>query len=294
MISMTGYGYKEIQDETATITIELKSLNSRYLDICLNIPSFLSSYEMELRQLLASHIQRGKVELSIGYITKNGTTKYELSENTLAQYLSILKRIKKEAKIGGAIKLSHLLTCDSLITQTKSNSFEPQKFFSLIQSHLKDVIDEFNRYKEKEGSLTKQDIFLKLSAINTSIKKIESYSQTIEDRIKNNLIVRFKELLEEQVDMQRVYSEVAVALAKSTINEEIQRLKGHIAQFELIVEKNSEVKQMMGKSLDFLVQEMNREINTIGSKNFIQELTYEVVLVKDNLEQIREQLRNIQ
>lgn len=293
MISMTGYSYKElVTSSQELITLELKSLNSRYLDINITMPPIFSSLEFMLRKFLEQNIKRGKVEFKINFCSKKDYSSLEVDEVKLSEYYRALNEIKKCCKIRQRVGLSHLLVFEDIIRPKNFSNIDCTKLEELLKPALGELLKDFNKTKFEEGERTTKDILLKVDQIKLALDKISSYSDKIEERIKTNLVSRFNELLGEQVDMQRVYSELSVALAKSTINEEIQRLDGHIKQFKIIASESND--KMVGKPLDFLAQEMNREINTIGSKNFIGEVALLVVNVKDNIEQIREQLRNVE
>lgn len=288
MISMTGYGYRESLNETATFSVELKSYNNRYLDIFINLPPFLSPLEPVFRELIAKKVSRGRVEFNLKFYLTEKSMGMSFDEDVLDSYVNVLNRLRERVGICEPISLANLQRIDGLIDRRRVVDLEEAR--EMILPVLEGVLVEFVASRKREGDATKRDVGVKLGLLERMVETISSYSQTIESRIKENLLSRFKEMLGEDMDLQRVYSETAVMLMRYTINEELERLASHISSFLEILEAGGAV----GKKLDFLAQEMNREINTIGSKNIINEVAKSVVDGKDSLEQIREQLRNVE
>lgn len=288
MISMTGYSYNEVQEDNVSCSVEIRSVNNRFLDLSYNLPSSLASLEPELKELFSGKIHRGKVDVSIRYFEKENTIELSLDEQAVSSYLAILTKLKEIAHLEEPITLAHLQAVDGLILSSRRIDVEKAKqlIFPLVEKSLL----EFLASRKKEGEATLRDIQTKILIIKEKVVLIATYAESIEQRIKENLLQRFEQLLGDQIDMQRIYAETAIALVKLTINEELQRLHSHLDSFTSLLLSDDPV----GKKLDFLLQEMNREINTIGSKNTLLEVANEVVAVKDALEQIREQIRNVE
>lgn len=288
MISMTGYGYSEVQNEARSFSLELKSYNNRYLDIIINLPPFLSPLEPIIRDIIGKKVSRGRVEFYLRYHELKDSLKLVLDESAVDEYLNLLNTLREKAGIIEPVTLLNLQQVEGLIKSSKKVDIGEVK--SVILPVLDSTLVDFVESRKKEGKATYKDIISNIKIIENSLLSIEKQASTIEDKIKNNLITRFKELMGEDYDQQRVYAELAVLLVKSSINEEIERLKSHVESFKEIASSDNPV----GKKLDFLAQEMNREINTIGSKNMIKEVSLVVVESKDSLEQVREQLRNVE
>jgi len=288
MVSMTGYGYSEVQDDDASFSIELKSYNNRYLDIFINLPPFLSPLEPVIRDTIGKYVSRGRIELYLKYHTLQDSLELLLDEGAVDEYLALLNRLRDRAKIVEPITLLNLQQVEGLIKSHKKIDLE--KVERQILPILKKTLESFVKSRKKEGVATSKDILKNIKKIESSLLLIENRADEIEEKIKSSIIARFNEMLGDNIDIQRVYSETAVLLVKYSINEEIERLKSHLDSFKEIATLDNPI----GKKLDFLSQEMNREINTIGSKNMIKEISQAVVESKDSLEQIREQLRNIE
>ncbi|MCL2481328.1 MAG: YicC family protein [Spirochaetaceae bacterium] len=288
MKSMTGYGYSEFQNEKMDIVLELKSYNSRFFELNTSIPSFLSPLEPQLRNFINERIERGKVELYIRIKELEEDAVISIDKNIATAGLSALKQLADIAGISESVNLSHLLRVEGIIKKTRNKDMD--YFWETLKPVLEEAYRQFDNSRIEEGKKSEIDILKQIEIISNSIKIVDNYAMSIEEDIKKNLKERFQQMLGDAVDESRIYAETAIMLMKYSINEEIVRIKAHVESF--IKEIKSENSQI-GKKLDFICQEINREINTIGSKNFKVEVSQAVIDTKDALEKIREQIRNI-
>ncbi|MDX9801027.1 MAG: YicC/YloC family endoribonuclease [Spirochaetia bacterium] len=288
MKSMTGYGYSEYQDDKIDIVTELKSYNNRYLDLYINLPPFFSSLEPALRNFLSSRIERGKVELYVRVKEIEEDSTVSIDKGVAQAGIEALKQLAGIAGINDTINLSHLLGMEGIIKKTRNR--DADFFWKILEPLLEKTYLQFDESRTKEAVRTREDIERQIEIISGAVDVAEKYSSSMEDDIKKNLKERFEQLLGDRADENRIYAETAVMLVKFSINEEIVRLRSHIEGFKAEISSNS---PQIGKKLDFICQELNREINTIGSKSFRVEVNQSVIDARDALEKIREQVRNI-
>lgn len=292
MKSMTAYGYGEFQNENYLMTMELKSYNNRFLEIGFFAPPYLSQYEAVATETIKAHAQRGHIDLSIK--VKNIKSNVDVSVDTEAAnaYMDAmisLSAIAREKGLDLKPSMGDILSQDGVLTSIRTDGIEAYK--EGLDHCMALVMNQFDEAKDREGEITRKDLTSKVDSIANSLETVKKNVDTLEKMIRDNLTARIHEMLGDQkFDESRVLTEVAVMLNRYTINEEVVRLGAHIAEFRKLLQSNEPV----GKRMDFLSQEMNREINTIGSKSQIVEVNFEVVNMKDSLENIREQIRNIE
>jgi len=289
MVSMTGYAYREKAGQDISISVEIKGVNNRYLDVYVNLPPWLTMLEMKIREKISSCCGRGKVEVFVRVREHNVPVNISINKNAARAYFDAMKDISKELGIKDKPTLSALLEMESVMEIEKNR--DDERYWKEIEPLLNEAADAFCKEREREGKHTEDDIISHINSIEVSLKIVSSFAPVIEQTLKDNIKTRFAELLgDHQVDENRVLAETASLLLKYTISEEISRLSSHLGEFKKEAGSNSRP----GKKLDFLCQEINREINTIGSKSAIIEVSSEVVKMKETLENIREQLRNIE
>ncbi len=292
MKSMTAYGYGEFQNENYLMTMELKSYNNRFLEIGFFAPPYLSQYEAVATETIKAHAQRGHIDLSVK--VKNIRSNVDVSVDTEAAnaYMDAmisLSAIAREKGLDLKPSMGDILSQDGVLTSIRTDGIEAYK--EGLDHCMALVMSQFDEAKDREGEITRKDLTSKVDSIANSLEIVKKNVDTLEKMIRDNLTARINEMLGDQkFDESRVLTEVAVMLNRYTINEEVVRLGAHIAEFRKLLKSNEPV----GKRMDFLSQEMNREINTIGSKSQIVEVNFEVVNMKDSLENIREQIRNIE
>ena len=288
MVSMTGYACREKTGQDLSVSAEIRGCNSRYLEIYVNLPPWLTALEAKIRENISACCGRGKVEVFIRVREHNAPVNISINKNAARAYYDAINDIAKELGIKEKPGLALLLKMENILETEKNrdNDFYRRE----IEPLFNDALLAFCQEREREGRHTEEDILSNLVKIESSLKAVSSFVPVIEQTLKNNIKTRFTELLGGQIDENRVLAETASLLVKYTISEEISRLTSHLGEFRKETEKNPRP----GKKCDFLCQEINREINTIGSKSAIIEVSAEVVNMKETLENIREQLRNIE
>ena len=286
--SMTGYGRSENNDSDCDVIVEIKSLNSRYLEVLPKIHESLYKYEHDIISLVRKTCKRGKVYLNINLIEDtNNCKEIKINDNKLNEYISEIKLLKKEFNFTNEVSIDYFLKLPDIFESKNSSNFPNKKF---IVKCIKEALSEFDNHRSKEGKIIETDILSKIKIINKEIKKIVRLSS---DNVKEELVkikTRINDIISNfDFDDNRLYQEVAIILEKKDINEELSRLKGHMLLFEEYILKNDDI----GKKSNFLLQEINREINTIGSKVDSLSIKHIVVNMKNNVEKIREQVQNI-
>lgn len=287
LTSMTGYARREFKTDIITGVMQLKSYNNRYLDIAINLPPQLSMFEPIVQQTIAESIHRGKIEFTLR--VKNFSYPINVQPDTSAAkaIYSALTEIGKSLEMTEKPSLSLIAGFDGVLQYDRE--IDVDILWQSLKPLLGELIVEFNEHRKREGEATENNIFSELQRFSRSLDDIRQHASFMDETIKKQLKERFEELLPKGYDEQRLLQEVAVQLVRLTINEEISRLDAHLGAFKTIAAED-----MPAKKLDFLCQEMNREVNTIGSKNMLIPVSHAVVAMKDALENIREQLRNIE
>ena len=288
MTSMTGFGHGEHRDSRIHMTIEIRSYNNRYLELAINLPYSLKQLEPRVREYLSARILRGKVEFYLGVTELEEDCAVYVDPARVRSYVTALEELKRLSGVRERIGLAHLIGLEEIM-KTESRK-DPEAFWEQTLPLLEKVFAEFNASRAVEGRKTEQDIRRCAEDIRAQVVMVEAKVPAIEAKIRDSLRERFRELLGQGVDESRVLSETAVQLMRSDVNEEIQRMKGHLGTlFEALGKDGSH-----GKRLDFICQELGREINTVGSKSVMLEVDQAVIAVKDSLEKVREQLRNVE
>jgi uncharacterized protein (TIGR00255 family) len=288
MKSMTGYACQELRNDQLSLSVEIKGYNSRFLDLFVYLPPFLSALEPWIREYISSRFRRGKIEVGIRLKERNGDVSVSVNHQAAKVYYEKISALAKELGLREKPSLSLILGMEGVLEIEKNRDDERNRSF--IEPLIEKAADQFEAERVREGRHTQDDILSHITLLEESATLVASHSPALETSIKDNLRSRFTELLGDQIDESRVLSETAVLLMKYTISEELSRLGAHLAEFRAETERNPSP----GKKLDFLCQEINREINTIGSKTPILEVSRAVVDMKNALENIREQLRNIE
>ena len=288
--SMTGYGVGRVKAEDGECLVEIKSLNNKYCDI--NVKNNFQSLEIEqkIEKLTKDRISRGKVNILIK-VENYGLTeeKIILNEDVADSCYKNLKALKEKYVLEGEISIDSMLKFKDIFKIVKEE--ESAKIWSLVERATNLALDSLLKMREREGKILISDIRKRVKKIQKLIDKIEKYSKSSPLDYKDKFLSKIKNLTDGlNVDEGRIELEAAIFAEKTDITEEITRLKSHLIQFDDLL--NSE--ESVGRKMDFLTQEINREVNTIGSKTNDIEVTSLVVLVKSELEKIREQARNIE
>ena len=288
MKSMTGFGHGEHRDSRVQMVLELRSYNNRYLDLFINLPYSVKQLEPRLREYLSARIQRGKIEFYLSVTELEEQSDVFVDHARVRTYLTALEELRRLAGVRERPGLAALMGLEGVL-KTVSRK-DPDALWALISPLLEKVFADFDLSRATEGRKTEADIARCAEVIRTRLAGIEARVPEIESRIKEGLRERFRELLGEGVEESRILAETAVQLMRADVNEEVQRMKAHL---ESLLEAIG-LEGPQGKRLDFVCQELGREINTIGSKSVSLEVDQAVIAVKDSLEKIREQLRNVE
>ena len=290
MKSMTGYGKSSLSINSREYQTEIRTINHKYIDVNIRIPKVISYLEDDIRRLVNSKIKRGKIDISItfdNYSEEGHDIKinYELAK----MYISNLKKLADEEKISSNIEVTEISKMPDVLT-IKSN-IDEEKIRSELLSVVDEALKQVTSMREKEGEKITEDILNKILQVKTRIQEIFALSTGLIEEYVVKLESRMKELLKtEDIDKSRLMQEIVIYADKCSVEEEVTRMQSHISQFIDLIKINEPI----GKKLDFLLQEMNRETNTIGSKANNLEITNRVVDIKTILEDIREQIQNIE
>lgn len=288
MTSMTGYGYNEMNYETAIVSVEIKSVNSRFLDLNINLPPFLNSIESYFRNKISQNITRGKVDVFIRVKELESDAQIYADTKMAKSYYDAIKEVAIATGYDEkSIPLSLILEQNGVLNNNKS--YDVEKYQSMIDPIFDNALNQFVKDANREGENLLVDLKSKLLELETCADFFKKWQPKMENVFKEIITAKFNDLLKDNVDENRIMTEVAAMLVKYTINEEIVRLQSHIKAMKEELENNP----YPGKKIDFICQEMNREINTIGSKNQFAEVGAMVIKAKDSLENIREQSKNI-
>lgn len=288
--SMTGFGKSILINEQREYQIEMKSVNHRYLDINVRIPRQLMYLEEAIKKEISSKIKRGKIEVFINFQDKKQEGEKVLINKDMAKaYIQQLQELAKETGISPEIEITEIAKMPEVLNITFNQ--EDEKIKQEIIELTRDATSKMEDMKKFEGIKMAEDINKRMDKINEKITKISCNSTGLIEEYIVKLEKRVKEILKtEEVDKSRLAQEVVIYADKCSIEEEITRLRSHVKQFKEMLESDTAV----GKKLDFLIQEMNRETNTIASKANQLEIINEVVEIKTELENIREQIQNIE
>lgn len=291
--SMTGFGRAVQVFNGKSITVEIRSVNHRYYEISCRLPRAYSFAEEKLKALLKNGISRGKIEVSV--LVQNTESsqpdeKITINKEIVRAYVDALRGIKDKFALTDDLSLSAVMRLPDAFTVVKAEQDEEQMWAEL-EATAKLALDSFVKMRETEGSRMKADISERLKTIESNVGFIESRSPKIVEDYRKRLYDRMCEVLESKaVDENRILLEAGIFSEKTAVDEETVRLRSHINQFREMLESGEPI----GRKLDFLVQEMNRETNTIGSKVQDIEVTKVVVDQKSEIEKIREQIQNIE
>jgi len=286
--SMTGFASKDYHWEEYSVAVSIKSLNSRYLEVRFRLPAALEFFEERLRKILKGYVSRGKVDVYVK-VTAHEQMELALIKSMLERYLGMLKKIEDETHTNFQISLNDFFSLKSMINPNE-DPLREQLPVERIEEAFRDTIEAFQESRRVEGENTKKEIGEYIRAIKRSMSKIERQCPALIEKYRDQLKEKITELVSNGVDETRVMIEVGIFASKMDISEEIARIKGHLQHFNEKIHSDG----TCGRELDFIVQELTREINTIGSKVPDYSVSEQVVSVKSNLDKIKEQVRNIE
>jgi uncharacterized protein (TIGR00255 family) len=289
--SMTGFGRGEYSRDGKEFTVEVKTVNHRYFDIYIKMPRQIGFLEDRVRELLGKAISRGKIDVYITYTNYGDDAKRVVIDEQLAKaYISALEELRDKFSLADDISVSILAKCPDVM-KVEQDEEDGEQLWEILKTALDNAVASLIRMREIEGEALKRSLLERGDAVGAVIESIAARAPEIPKEYKAKLTDRIRDLLEQQaVDENRIAMEVALFADRCSIDEELVRLRSHFEQMKQILGMD----QPIGRKLDFLVQEMNREINTIGSKANDLEITRLVVDVKSEIEKIREQVQNIE
>lgn len=289
--SMTGFGRNEVSEEKRKITVEIKSVNHRYLDVNIKMPKKLSFFEAAIRTELKKYMQRGKVDVFIAYEDFTGSNvcvKY--NKELAAEYMSYLEKMAEDFGLDNDIRVSALSRYPEVLTM-EEQSVDEEEIWKALCGAVQGAAEKFAETRLKEGEALKTDLIAKLDGMLDHLSFIEERSPQLVEEYKDKLRERVRELLEDtQIEESRLLLEVTLFADKICVDEELVRLRNHIETTrQTLVDGGS-----IGRKLDFIAQEMNREANTILSKTNNMEISNRAIELKTEIEKVREQIQNIE
>jgi uncharacterized protein (TIGR00255 family) len=285
--SMTGFAVKEFDSGSRAVSLIVKSYNNRYLDISISLPPLCAAFEPQIQKLIGSRIHRGKVEFTLRIKDRDRGAGIAADAKAAATAYAALVEVARACGMDSKPSLE-LVAAQTGVLSAEGEA-DTEELWAGIEGELGKLMDAFERSREVEGAATADNLAKELGRFERGFAVVEANIAGIEESLVRQLKAKMAEFVEKAYDEGRFLQEIAVQLMRSGINEEVQRLKAHITAF-----KSISLEEAPAKRLDFLCQEMNREVNTIGSKNILIPVAHAVVEMKDSLENLREQLRNVE
>jgi len=291
--SMTGYGRAESIDEEKKVVVEMKSLNHRYLEVSLRLPNLFLPLEMEIKRKVGEHFSRGRIDVSIKMDQDNWTengAKYTLNLPLLKNYQTLLEEMKRELNLAEEISLGLLSRFKDVFIPVETVP-DLQACWAKVEPIFHEALANLQTMRQKEGNILYRDLMERIGLIRKSLEEIVKRTPVLLEEYHQRLVARVRELTSGLVvDEARLAQEVAVMAERSDITEETVRFHSHLEQFETMMNSPEAV----GRKIDFLIQEMGREINTIGSKSSDALISRQVIEIKSELAKLREQVQNIE
>lgn len=292
---MTGFGNATQHSASAHVSVELKAVNNRYLKVTMRLPDFVARFEAQIEKLIREEISRGSVQLSFRIKLSSETSGYSIDRDVLRNYAAQLHAFHASVGLNNTELpgLADMLTLPGVVTEAEVTSDVVESVWPVMQSTLREALQHFHDFRGQEGESMRQDLQLQCRTIETQVDQVETQAPVIIDEYRDKLLERVRRAFAEsevEISEKDVIREVAVFADRCDINEEITRLRSHIDQFRRFLDSETS----MGRKLEFLGQEMFREINTIGSKANNVTVAHSVVEMKAAIERIREVLQNVE
>lgn len=289
--SMTGYGRGQQIIDGREITVEIKSVNHRYFEFSARVPRAYGYLEEKLKSFVQNKVSRGKVDVGVTIFNIEGKdAQIEVNQSIAVGYIDALRKANETISLTDDLALSQLIRLPDIFNVVKTTEDE-EVIWNIVKTVAEEAVNNFVSMRETEGQKMKDDIKSRLSYISELVAKVEKRSPMVTDAYRERLYNKISEILnDKKIDEQRILTEAAIFSEKTAVDEETVRLKSHIQQFTELLD----TKEAVGRKLDFLIQEFNRESNTIGSKAQDVEITRIVVELKSEIEKIREQIQNIE
>ncbi|MEX0944111.1 MAG: YicC/YloC family endoribonuclease [Balneolaceae bacterium] len=290
--SMTGFGRGEYASNGFQITVELKTLNSRYLDISIRTPKSLQDHELDIKEMIQKKLSRGKVHININVEMKNDNhTQIAFNSEKVKAYGLMLNEVRTLANIKEPVTIRDILRFEEIFETKQPDEELVNELWNYTGLAMDDAIKMLNTMREQEGKELKKDLLNQIKGISEMILEVTQISEARVPGVREKLQTRIKSMIsEDKIDPERMEMEIALLVDKMDVNEEIIRLQSHLKFFLEALESDVPV----GRRINFLCQEINRELNTIGSKANDSVISQHIVLGKEKLEQVREQVQNIE
>jgi uncharacterized protein (TIGR00255 family) len=288
--SMTGYGRAEIEDGKLKFSVEINTVNNRFLEYQMRLPKTLGQLENEIKLVLATKFNRGKVMVTVNWEQEQSDGAIVLDKDRADAYFRIYQLLKDRFSLKGDLSMHDFATLPDLIKIEKDND-DLEKIWNILKKAIEKAADATCAMRATEGANLVRDMLARVVGIRKITDEIEALSGQNVTAYQDRLKTRIGELLQAtEVDEERIAVEVALWADKSDITEECVRLKSHLEQFDGSLSENGQV----GKRLNFILQELNRETNTIGDKSAFYEISRRVIFIKEEIERLREQVQNIE
>ena len=293
MLSMTGFGNAEVQKGILTLAVELRSVNHRFLDVALRLPSLVAPFEIDVRQYLKENLARGRVTVSVTTQVAQDPATATLDADRMARAMSLLRQaaagVEKATGKPQDITLDHLMAVPDLL-KAEEAELSAEETRSALMEALAGAVAGLKKMKTSEGAALVTEMRQRLDNLETHLGSVNAFVPKVAEEIQQRLLERLAKLLDEPLDPQRLAQEVALLADKANINEECERLAIHIGSYRQALDEGGQV----AKRLNFLLQEMHREVNTMGSKSNLMDITQLVIVMKDEVESLREQIQNLE
>ena len=289
--SMTGYGSAELERSGQRLTAEVRSVNHRFCEVSLRGPKVALAFEDQIRQLIQERFSRGKFNLTITWVGAGEQGEVlKLNEPVAQRYVDLMSRLKERFALAGEIDIRTVASLPDLFTW-EHTAMSDEESWSLVKDVVERSCDSMNLMKDREGAALARDFDKRLTVIREELDKVSVRGPLRPQEAKERMVARIKPLLDDiEMDPIRIAQEVALLADRLDCTEECVRLAAHLDQFRHLIENN----EFAGRKLNFLLQEMNREANTIGSKANDVEIAHAVVVIKDEIERLREQVQNVE
>jgi len=289
---MTGYGRGVVQETEFAVTIELKTVTNRFLDISLRLSNEMQPLESTLKRQIGNRLSRGRVDVNFSY-ERTSEINYELNRPMITGYLAAMRQMQEEFSLSGEPDINVIARLPNVLLPKKDDL--GVEFIVGVEKALLTALDDLEKMRENEGEMLRNELSFRLTEIENRLPTIETESGTVAEEYRVRLTKKISDFLAKsdsqiELDQGRLAQEVAYLADRSDISEEIQRLKGHIEHFRQIMTEEKEV----GKRLDFLTQELNREANTVASKTMNLIVKENALAIKSEIEKIREQVQNVE
>lgn len=292
IISMTGFGRGEAADNGLNATVELKSLNSRYLDISTRLPQRLQNKELAIKELVQKVVSRGKLNITV-YVSEqdSGEPSIQVDEKKAKAYAKLLNQLRETTGIETPLNIKNITSFSDVFITPEEDEESLKRKWELVKKALENGLSNLMEMRTQEGNQLKNDLIDRINAIDGTLDEIMTITEGRSEEVRKKLHERIKQLIDdENIDEERLEMEVVIMADKMDITEETVRLRAHLKFFIEAIEQP----EPAGRRLNFLTQEINRELNTIGSKANDSGIAHHVVKAKEMLEQIREQVQNVE